>query len=343
MRWGMDIIAAMTRIATVLLMLLSFGSALSVAQKASLDLPEKLVIAQHFFIDVGPPNDFYELIQLSPAGDTVNVERVLITPEGSRCLSPAKVETRNAIFHKSMKDLLENRNPCAIPEKELHRELKRCKKCLNFSGENVTIEANCGGKQRVMRMDVLERDIFGSQPNTPGNTSWTMRLLQQIDDATGPGALDKPIFATGVPEPVEAETETATVQSLREGVFDSLFGRNAGISEIIREAQETRPPPSVELVSAEPFSPISPLMPKYPPIANAARVEGKVNLTFDLDSSGRVENIETASEARATMLRSAAEAAVANWKFPEAAFGSEIHATLRFSLNCQDLVRTSVN
>jgi len=69
--------------------------------------------------------------------------------------------------------------------KELHRELKRCKKCLTFSGVNVTMQVSCKGRDRQLRMDILDRDIFDSAPHTPANTSWTMTFLTELDTTLG--------------------------------------------------------------------------------------------------------------------------------------------------------------
>lgn len=334
------IIAAMTRVAGLLLGGFIFGVPLSLAQKGNVDFPEKLVIAQHSFIDVGLPNDFYELIQLVPATDGVSVERVLITPEGQACLQPAKVETRTAVLHESMSTLLEDKNPCAIPEKELRRELKRCRKCQSFSGMNVAMEATCKGASRRFRMDVLDRDLFDAKPDTPENTSWTMKVIEKVDAVTGPGGLDSPIIATGDPSVDAPMSDTATILALRNGVFDSLFGANAGIPQIIREAEEPPPPrPSVELVSVSPFMPIAPEIPRYPAIANAARQEGKVNFTFDVGLDGKVGNVVIISGNK--MLEVSVREAVGKWKFPPEANGRSGQGTLEFKLNCHGSIRFS--
>ena len=58
-------------------------------------------------------------------------------------------------------DLLGGANPCDIPEKELHKEQQRCKKCLVFSGVDMTIQVNLRRTVTVtMPIDILDRDIF---------------------------------------------------------------------------------------------------------------------------------------------------------------------------------------
>jgi TonB family protein len=222
----------------------------------------------------------------------------------------------------------------------LRRELKRCKKCLTFSGMNVTMEASCGGVSRRIRMDVLDRDLFDAKPNTPENTSWTMKLLEQIDAVTGPGGLDSPIIATGGHVPVPPVPESATLQALKSGIFDPMFGADAGIPQIIRESEEPPPPsPSVELINVTPFMPIAPEMPHYPAIANAARQEGKVNFTFDVDSDGKVGNVVIISGNK--LLEMSVVETVSGWKFPPEANGHSGQGTLEFKLNCHSSVRFS--
>src|SRR5260370_6686085 len=109
-------------------------------------MPTHLTIARHTFFDFGPPNDFYEIIDVAPNGNALSVQRALVTPPGIACVQPAKVELSSGILHEIMDELLQSKSPCAIPEKELRRERQRCKKCLVFSGVDVTMQVNCGGK-----------------------------------------------------------------------------------------------------------------------------------------------------------------------------------------------------
>ena len=82
-------------------------------------------------------------------------------------------------------------------------------------------------------------------------------------------------------------------------------------------------------------------MPHYPPIARAARQEGRVAATFDVDSTGKAQNIVIESGNK--MLESAVKAAVAEWEFPAAAYDKSEQITLEFKLNCTLMIRTHVN
>lgn len=159
--------------------LLGFVCNMAAAQSPPSGMPTQLTIARHTFFDFGPPNDFYEIIDVAQNGNELSVQRALVTPPGIACVQPAKVELSSGTLHESMEELLQSKNPCAIPEKELRREQRRCKKCLVFSGVNVTMQVTCGGENRQIRTDILDRDLFDSAPNTPKNTSWSMAVLQR--------------------------------------------------------------------------------------------------------------------------------------------------------------------
>ena len=61
-------------------------------------VPDRFLIGRHTFIDVGPPNDFYEIISVRGTSTGTTVERVTLIPPGDACIQPPKVETvRSAI------------------------------------------------------------------------------------------------------------------------------------------------------------------------------------------------------------------------------------------------------
>ena len=304
-------------------------------QSKSVNAPESLVIARDTFWDFGPPFNYYDLTQITETAGGLSLDQVLVTPHGDACWQPATVEERSGVLHKTMSELLDGRNPCAIPEKDLHRELKRCKKCLVFSGVNITMQARCGGQDRQLKMDVLDRDINGKSPQTPTNTSWSMRVLSELNDTLGPGSEVKPIFqmSPAAPHPVP---NTPLVKAIRVGQYDALFGKDSDVSIIVHEAdQSPHAPPSVAIESVTPALPASPDLPKYPPIARAAHVEGLVQAAFDVSLDGKVQKIAFVSEPRLKMLELGVSDAISKWSFPESVWGKSGSASIRFALNCE--------
>ena len=82
-------------------------------------LPDQFEIGVHTFFDFGPPFDFYQLYVVRPAEHGTIVERLIFTPAANKCFAPAKLETSSASLHESVRELLGEKNPCAIPEKDL--------------------------------------------------------------------------------------------------------------------------------------------------------------------------------------------------------------------------------
>jgi TonB family protein len=297
-------------------------------------LPSQFEIGRHTFIDVGPPNDFYELLLVRPAPNGSTVERITLTPAGDRCIQPPKVEVANGTLVVSVADLLGTTDPCSIPEKELRRERKRCKNCLVFSGANVAMRVQCGSTTRIVRSDILDRDMFNPAPNTPEHTSWTMRLLSQIDGAVGPGVMDRPMFAIpGEEKRAVPAQESGTLADISAGKYDELFKSAHDKPSDLYRAAEIRPPaPTVRLVSSTPFQPGNFIQPAYPPLARLARIEGTVNFTVDVSPDGGVASFSVQSGH--PWLRGATEKAVRGWKFSKEAAGQTIRAAVEFATNC---------
>jgi hypothetical protein len=323
------------RILTSAVVLLAFCAAAQAQKKAgTIGFPDQFVIGQHTFWDFGPPLDGYEIFIIRQASDGAStVARILLTPPAS-CLAPAKTEFATARLDASVTDLLERKNPCAIPEKDLHREAKRCKNCLVFSGANVSMQVPCGSRTRIINAKVLEQDWFEKTPNTPSNTRWAMGLLDRLDKATGPGVMDKPIFqmdAAAGPSATIPDNEIS--RDLSSGKYDGLFADAPDQASALYFASQQRPPdPVVKVVTVEPVAPDAIVQPRYPLIARLAHVEGLVSVRFDVNANGSPENLSF--EGKFGLLYGAVTTAVQAWRFPVTAAGQHIHATIRFESNC---------
>jgi hypothetical protein len=296
--------------------------------------PDSFIIGRHTFIDVGPPNDFYELFLVNPNANGALIDKGTLTPASDVCFLPARVEITSVSIAESPSELLGTANPCTIPEKELRSELKRCKDCLVFSGANVAMQVQCGAQIRIIRSDILDKDMFEPKPNTPMYTSWTMHLLARLDQSFGPGVLDKPMFPSVVEEPpVKDEQSSSILLDLSAGKYDVLFTDVPDRpSDLYRAAQIKPAIPSVYLQSSTPFKPIKPVLPKYPPIARVAHVEGAVTFEIAVDANGAVRDMTF--DSGSPQLRGVVKEAVSSWRFTEEAFNQQVQATVNFALNC---------
>jgi len=290
--------------------------------------PDQFTIGRRTFFDFGPPFDFYDLFLVRPTETGSSIERVTLTPAGHSCMQPAKVEVAIVSVGESIESLLGKANPCMIPEKELRRELKRCKKCLVFSGADVAIHVQCGSQSRVVRADILDKDMFDPSANTPKHTSWTMQLLERLDKATGSSVMDRPVSPLSTQEQT-APKDSGTLQDLSSGKYDVLFqGAPEKPSDLYRLAQNPPPGPEIQVLTSPPVRPEVLVQPVYPPIARLANVEGTVTVKFNIDPDGSTSSLVV--ESGHPMLRGAVEKAVDAWKFPREAASQEIRAMITF-------------
>jgi hypothetical protein len=310
------------------------GPALPQERKAAAPPPTQFEIGLHTFFDFGPPFDYYELFLVRPSGNATSVRRITLTPPGDACFAPAKVETASASLNDSVETLLGSTNPCAIPEKALHRELKRCKHCMVFSGANVVMQVQCGTESRLIRSDILDRDWFDPAAKTPEHTSWTMGLLDRLERALGPGVMDKPAFAS--PEDgssTAVDLDPTTLSDLISGKYDPLFSPASNKpSDLYLAAQNKPPSPSVRLTSSLPVSPELYVAPEYPSLARRTHTEGAVSFKVDIDVNGAATNL--VFESGHPLLLEAVKKAVRGWRFPKNAANQQVSVRIEFSSNC---------
>lgn len=293
--------------------------------------PDQFVIGRNTFFDVGPPFNYFEVISVVPDGNATRISRILITPAGDTCTQSPQMEIKEVAVSQSVSELLAGNNPCSIPDRELHREQKRCKHCLTFSGADVVMRLQCNGVARHLRMDILDRDIYDhAHANTPAQTSWTMRLLARLDAALGPGAMQKPIFALG--DPISPPSpQNALLRELAAGQFNDLFPHTTfTLSDVYKQAMNPPPQPSVQIVSADPM-PTSSEPPQYPPIARAAHVSGRVRFTAIVGTDGHPTRIQIEGH---PLLKKSVEAAVSSWTYKDENAGTSLSGAIEFRNNC---------
>lgn len=304
--------------------------------KKSVERPTQFEMGVLTFFDFGPPFQYYGLYVVQPAEDGARIERMILTPEGDKCFAPAKIEKATATVHETVDQLLGARNPCEIPEKELKRELKRCKHCTTFSGANVTMQVSCSGETRLIRSDILDRGMFGAA-KTPTNTNWTMSLVSDLDKAVGPGVMDKPMFSNGnepVPQPITDE-EGTILKAMAAGSFDSLFLRpTPKLSDLYKETQLARVAhPDVTIKEIVPRTPDQLILPKYSPLTLLTHVQGTVTANFTILDDGQPSWL-TMQVTGMPLLRGVVEDTLRKWRFPKDAAGEQEQVTFEFLLNC---------
>jgi hypothetical protein len=309
-------------------------------RKTQTPKPDSFLVGRRTFFDSGPPFEFYEILSVRSTSGGALVERIQVTPPGDVCTQPANVRVATNLIGESVADLLGSTNPCSIPEKELRRELKRCKKCLVFSGADVVMQVQCGGQSRRVRMDILDRDMFDPHPVTPEHTSWTLTLLGRLDRTLGATIMDRPTFNLAEPrsQPPTEPQFAALLGDLEKGKLDALFDRGSHApSELFRQARNPPPGPSVELANSSPFRPTVYELPKYPPLARIAHISGQVTFKLSVKSDGH--SSAPSSLVGNPILQNIVAANVRDWTFPTEAAGQDMQVAIEFKMNCPSVQR----
>ena len=156
---------------TIAMFLVFVGTGVAQKHKDQEPLPKEIVIGRDSFIDVGPPFNYYDLTFLRSEGEKTDVERISFTPPADTCYPRAEIRVAHLSLDETLSRVLKGMNPCTIPERKLKAELKRRNKGLVFSGMNVSIQVGCASGIRILRADILDRDIFDEHPNTPQYTA----------------------------------------------------------------------------------------------------------------------------------------------------------------------------
>jgi TonB family protein len=282
-------------------------------------------------MDIGPPFDFYEILQVTGADGETQIDALLVTPPGNRCSQPSSIEAKKTVLHQSIDSLLNEKNPCLISDRSARKEQKRCKRCLTFSGENISLGLTCGANKRLIRMDILDRDLFDPSAKTPAHTSWTMDILSKIDKALGPGVWDRPIFST-TPQVLPSVVDFPILAQLQSGEFDPLFKSEKKLSEYYMEAQTVHFPPFVAMVKAAPTLPVNVALPLYPPIARAAHVEGDATVVFTIQPDGLPTDLSLTTGSK--LFESVIKDTISKVRFAQSDARKQGEITFRFSLNC---------
>jgi hypothetical protein len=322
------------RPAGLLLLTVLAAPAASNKREAPAPLPSGFTVGRRTFFDIGPPFEFYEIFSIRPRGQGTEIQRITLTPPGDPCTQPATVELATASTRQTIVDLLGGTNPCAIPGKELRRELKRCKKCLVFSGADVTMAASCGKQLRLIRMDILDFDMFDLAPKTPQHTSWTMELLGRLDQLLGHTVMDRLIFTlTEPPQSPAAVPASEDLNQLKVGALDALFPRaSQRPSALYVLAQNPLPRPSVELVRISPLHPLSNPSLAYPPLARVAHIAGEVAFESELAADGSVSHVRIVTGH--PLLQRVVESEIRRWKFQQGDEGRKVQGAIEFKMSC---------
>ena len=228
--------------------------------KKTAALLDEFVVGRHVVLD-SDPHEPYELYVVRDAGGITSVERITLTPSGNSCENPARVEVAIGAAPGNIAQLLGNRDLCSLAEKQMkHKPSKP-----GYIASHMTFEVSCEGKKRELRAGSVDNDSW-SDLRAPNDTMWTMKVMDELEKATGPT-----VASSDPPTPMRMSP--AIAERLSAGEFDDLFdGAPQRPSEIYRASLQPITEPTVTVrmdrnpKASEPID--------YPALAKAAQVEG---------------------------------------------------------------------
>jgi hypothetical protein len=323
------------RVSLLLLAALVFSSLLLARdQHRAPAKPNEFEIGQRTFFDFGPPFNFYELLVVRPSQEGSAVERILLTPAADKCFAPAKIEYVSASLSDTPETLLADMSPCAIPEKDLKRKPKDCNHCQHFSGADTAIRVRCGTQVRIVPAHVFEDYWFNPAAVPPKGTSTMLQLLKRLEDALGPGVMEKPVLDFSHDQEASASSaDPELFDRIGNGEYDDLFRKAPEKpSDLYRAAHASPLKPTVRLATIIPSEPEVAVMPAYRRLAEVAKIAGEVTFGAQVNQEGKLVNVVFLTGNR--FLQAAVGDAIKSWKFPRDSSSQQIRASISFELNC---------
>jgi len=335
-----SIICSMRKsIRTVFILSCLCVSVLAQKRTEPIPFPDQFVVGHYTYFDNGPAI-FEEIYIIRTTEHGNSIEKITMSPSHSSCWQPPTLESSTATTTEPIEELLQHKNPCTIPEKELTKKKKKCKHCQAYSFATTAMQVKCGTKTQLIPSFIYEDYWFDKSFKAPEITAWSMELVNHLNKLTGSDVMQKPIFNIDDGSGNKtAPLDSTTKEDLLNGRFDELFSSNYKPSIIYRDSLSQYEPPSTAWVSFPDIKPIQTTSPVFPAIAKAARMEGKVEIEFEVNSEGNVINIKTISAH--PYFEKAVREAINKWKYSKDAYGQHIKTTFEFKLNCE--IHTSVS
>jgi TonB family protein len=315
------------------------------------DTLQRFYVVRQETTDVSPFRDDY-ILDVKAQGAGVTVRYVLIAPASSDCphfVTVTAIETRLA--NASLDDLTGNVKLCSMQENEVNSAVADTKKTILVGHTTrYAIVAQCGQAERVFRLSYPPTDIGVLERKKPEITTLFNLDGQICKRAFG----ERDIFYYASPSR-NAEPRhfgASLVPELRAGLYDLGFANEeqrescAGLAScdlgLTRDLLKNYLGPDDKVVGArgtlinpEKYPLLKYVAPAYPPLAQMARIEGKVTLELTVDkASGSVTRVHLVSGH--PLLAGAAEQAASQWKFQpsDTRLAQPIEVVLEFSFAC---------
>jgi hypothetical protein len=330
--------------------LLLIGLATSIAYGAETAGPSEFYVVSEFFSDDGALF-YYRLIDVQPDGSDSLIRYIRIAPTNNYCRNWTIVQGVTArVRNVRPSQLVETNNPCAVKPENVDATVKKYSKTIGaFETISFGVVARCGSSSVTLGLPVIEEVDLKRMRRAHPDIARLWNLSAEIVD---------PSF--GSKDPFHDRTEEDDLALQREGqkiAPELVSGRyDIGLVAAVRGNVGTWPFPSFrslledyrgsvskteaktsvvpQLMNAQAYKFTRFVAPKYPPLALAARIQGKVELALTLDAATGEVQVAAVVAGHPLLAPSAIEAAK-QWRFAlDSSEPQIVSVTLDFALRC---------
>ncbi|HYM06705.1 MAG TPA: energy transducer TonB [Terriglobales bacterium] len=323
--------------------------AAAIAQAAKVPGPSEFYVVAVSFSDCGP-SFYYRVLEVKSDGPDSLIRYARIAPTNIFCprlmVQAAEARLRNT----SPTQLVKSNNPCAVIPADLDAAIKKyaradsvldtvsvgiVAKCDSSSvtlglpiPENVNLKHMKPTHPELVRLWDLTREVtnrvFGSKDIFHDRTEEDNQILQRAGEKLVP-ELASGRYDAGLAAAVKGNLGTWNGPSFRSLLADYRGPVSAA------EARRSYVP---ELVNAQAYRFSRFVAPKYPPLAQQARIQGKVELQLKVvPATGEVQTASAVSGH--PLLTPSAIDAARQWRFePNSVTSETVNAAIDFALRC---------
>jgi TonB family protein len=329
---------------------LIFAGILAVIAPASeVVVPSRLYIVSEFFSDNGAAF-YYRLIDVHQDGPDSVVRYSRVAHVNIYCPRMVVQSAEARLPGKSISDLIETTNPCAIQPRAFRAALK------DYATRGSVLEtisfglvASCRSSDVVFELPIPEKVDMNRLKREHPNIANLWNLASFMTDAAfGLKDIfhdrteddDMTLQRAGekiVPELMSGTYDAGLTAAVKGGVGEWKSPSFRGLLEDYRgpvSATEANRTFTAQLLNSSEYKFDHYVTPKYPPLAQQAQIQGKVELQLALNpSTGEVVDVSAIS-GHQLLARTAIDAAK-QWRFrPESLNSEMLRATLSYEPHC---------
>lgn len=308
----------------------------------------KLYVVSAFFSDNGPAF-YYRVLDVKADGQNSIVRYSRVATVNLYCPRMI-VQNVEAKLPHSPSELVRSSNPCTVKPNDLDAAVKKYTRSEGvFEAISFGLVAQCGASEVVLRLPISQKvDLDRLRRANPAMAGLWDLASAIADSAFGANdifhdrtdAEDLTLQRSGervVPELISGEYDAGLVAAVRANVgswktprFRDLLASYRGVVT----AEEAKAGYAPKLLDASTYQFSHFIVPKYPPLAMQARIQGKVELRLVSEPvTGQVLNVEAVSGH--PLLKPSAIDAAKQWRFkPNSIPSQEVSLTLEYALQC---------